>query len=159
MEPEAGWRYLERAYVFLDLGDIDSALADLETGISFDPEDSWLYIEKGNLFLELGDYDAALHEFDRAIEVEPDNTSTYQYKADLLAYDIGDYDAALAELQRCLEVDPGMPWCHLDLGWLYDHLDDTDAAVENLRLFIEFVNPTECSECVEEAQEYIDINS
>ena len=157
LEPDAGWRYLERAFVFLDLGDIDAALTDLETGISFDPEDIGLYIEKGNLLADLGDIDAAIHEFDRAIEVDPFNPSAFEHKAVLL-WDFGEYDAALATFERCLEVDPGFPWCHYNMGWLYDELGDIGAAVERFRSFIEFVNPFDCPDCIEEVQEYIDIN-
>ena len=109
--------------------------------------------------MELGNVDGALGEYDKAIAADPEDPHPYQYKANLLAWDIGDFDAALDVFAQCLDVEPGMPWCLIDLAWLYDHLGQTENAVDSFQLFIENVNPEDCPECVEEAQQYIDQNS
>ena len=65
--PQWSVAYLYRARCHLKLGDTKAALADLETGESYDNTVTDIHIEMGQILYNRVDYEAAFAEFDKAV--------------------------------------------------------------------------------------------
>ncbi|MGB3717399.1 MAG: tetratricopeptide repeat protein [Candidatus Promineifilaceae bacterium] len=160
LDPGAAWRYGDRAYLHQEMGNTDAAVNDYIHASELDPEDPWLLIDLGYFFFdEIGDAEAAFEVWNSAVERHPDNPDAYHARFLYFANIVADYDAALSDLSKCLELDPEKAWCYWERAWLFDTIGDVQAAIEDMQMYIEFVDVEDCPECVEEASDYIESNS
>ena len=69
--PEEALKYYETGAQYVEQGQWDEAVADLEKSIQLDPDLGVAHQALGNAYYTLGRYPEALVAFDRALEIEP----------------------------------------------------------------------------------------
>jgi len=70
--------YMDRGYIFEEMGDFESAIKDYDKGIKIDPDDSDFYEYRGDLYYyKLKDYEKALNDYLFANDLETTTYLTY----------------------------------------------------------------------------------
>ena len=70
-DPRSAIAYLNRSQAYIDAGELDKALADLDVGRGLDPKNPKIYLNRGVIHFMKGEFDAAMVEFDRSLDVSP----------------------------------------------------------------------------------------
>lgn len=104
-ESECHFDYANRANVFYQLGDNDSALIDLQAALDLQPDYPYALNLRGLVYLRLGNQADALTSFTRAIELNP-QALYYNNRADAYAR-LGENDAALLDWDQALRLRAG----------------------------------------------------
>ncbi|NWG17913.1 MAG: tetratricopeptide repeat protein [Chloroflexi bacterium] len=94
-----------RALLYLEQGDTDAALADLNAGISAAPEVAALYVTRAQVYRAQGRLDDALVDYDKALELDGDSIEARAGRAQINVQAEA-FEAALADYSRILELDP-----------------------------------------------------
>ncbi|MCC5823560.1 MAG: tetratricopeptide repeat protein [Planctomycetes bacterium] len=119
--PGAGTREgssLERAREFRAMGDIRSALAELERAIAFNPRFTPALLEAGDLHFELGEIAMAERSFAAAARTEPRNFDA-QFRHAGVLHQLGRMDEAVRAYLRALAVRPNEYDAMLGLSTAY----------------------------------------
>lgn len=115
--------HVNRAIAHIQIGQPETAFADLAAAIKLDPHSPLAFYNRGNLYLDTGRHNLAVADFTSAIAVEPLFALAYYNRG--LAYEQqGDSVAAKADYQRTLALDPS----HEDAR---NHLDSLQATIQN----------------------------
>jgi tetratricopeptide (TPR) repeat protein len=100
--PKNAGAYFSRHFAWMDIGEPQRALEDLNKAIALEPS-SMSFLSRGNVYRHLGEYSKALEDYSRGEAIDP---STWQadvlgllYQADTHAR-LGDEAAALAHCAR-----------------------------------------------------------
>src|SRR5262249_5556639 len=135
MEPDFTEGRVSRATLLLDAGEVDSAEADVRTGLAGRPEEPRLLCLLGRIEQERGALDEARAAFDRALLADPACAPALVDRA-TLAYLCDDLDAAAADLTAALELlgdDPDVLYnravVYQDRGRFADAVADYDRAM------------------------------
>ncbi|SRR5579883_1199200 len=98
--------YVEKAYTSLRQGDVQRAIAELNSAIRVYPSDASLYTERANFRRKnLGDRQGALEDYTQAIRLRPDNALYYLWRSQLY-HEIGDMFKAMADYNTALRLAP-----------------------------------------------------
>lgn len=117
-------------------GDADTALAELNTLLSYHPDDSDALSFRGFLHIANGNSDLAAHDFQQAIDVAPHLLSPV-YGLSIVKRLAGDHSAALALLDAALQKDPSHEACLLDRARLLATKDNLQDAAHDLSTILE----------------------
>lgn len=109
--------HINRAIAHIQIGEQDTALADLAAAIKLDPKSPLAFYNRGNLYLDTGHHDLAIADFTSAIAVEPLFALAY-YNRGLAHEQQGDNVAAIGDYQRTLALDPSHEQAQQHLGEL-----------------------------------------
>ena len=101
----AGVVYLTRARVASRMGDLDRAIADLDTAIENLPRDTDALIERADCFLERDELDKALRDANEAIRLDPKNDDALHVRAEVFLRK-GEIAKAMDDLNECIELNP-----------------------------------------------------
>ncbi|HEX6830303.1 MAG TPA: tetratricopeptide repeat protein [Methyloceanibacter sp.] len=97
--------YSNRGLGNANLGDNDSAIADLGQALRLDPRNAIAYNNRGFTYNNKGEYDRAIADLDQAIALNPENDTAYNNRG--FGYNSkGEYDRAIADLDRALRLNP-----------------------------------------------------
>ncbi|MFC4866545.1 MULTISPECIES: tetratricopeptide repeat protein [Streptomonospora] len=104
LEPTSG-RFLDRAVLRQDIGDLEGALADCDRALEADPEYTHVLAHRGDVHRLRGDLETALRDLDRAIAAKPDEFWAIgrRLKVRLL---LEDYGGALADFRAAPDSVP-----------------------------------------------------
>ena len=91
-------------------GDMDHALADERTALTYAPEEPLLLMNVAYLHLRRSEYKQSLDYLERAQRVAPDNPDVAKL-AGWAYYGLNKLDQAVAEWKRCLGVASRMRKC------------------------------------------------
>jgi len=132
LEERAAWRAL-RADVHTQLGDTDSARADLERAVRMAPELAPPRWRLGFLFLDLGHTSEAHDAFEEAVAREPGSVPA---RVGLARCHLRErrWDQAIALLGPLVDANPREPYFHHLLGTAYRRSGDEDRAASHLAL-------------------------
>jgi tetratricopeptide (TPR) repeat protein len=83
LEPKVGWRYKERAQLYMALYQRDLALKDYTTATRLSPKDFWCFLDRGNFYASVHKYDEALADYSAAIRLADGHPKPYQCRAEL----------------------------------------------------------------------------
>lgn len=72
LNPHQVHYYIYRAYIYISLGDYDSALTNYDSAIAIDPEDVFTYRERASMHYELKHWQSALMDYQRYLVLRPD---------------------------------------------------------------------------------------
>lgn len=100
-----GGVYNLRALLYLEQGNTDAALADLNAGIGAAPDVAALYLTRAEIYRVLGRFEDALMDYDKAVELDGESVEARAGRA-LLNTQAEAFDAALADYNRILELEP-----------------------------------------------------
>lgn len=91
--------YNNRAQALSGLGDLKSALADLNVAIKIEPTNWYHFLERGKVHEQSGSYDLAVADFTKAISLDPKEASSYKARGNCLAK-MGRHEEAKADLAQ-----------------------------------------------------------
>jgi tetratricopeptide (TPR) repeat protein len=101
-----------------ETGDIDGAIADLETAVRMAPGLSTIYSNLGNLYAKKGWLDKAVGQYNRAIQFNPNESKAYHNRAG--AYmTLGRFWDAIRDYDRAISLDPNLIDAHRGLADAY----------------------------------------
>jgi len=124
--------YRRRGYSYINKGDYDKAIADLNQAIRLDPKNVDAYINRGIAYLNLGnavpwgevelhkivEYEKAIADFTQAIKLDPKNARIYYYRAVVheRRFELQD---AVNDCKAALRIDPN----YLPAKELKEHIE------------------------------------
>jgi len=136
---EHSWAYNDRGYAYLNLGNLDAAIADLNKALEINPELALAYSNRGGAYLTLGNLDAAMADLNKALEINPELALAYSNRGG--AYlNLGNYEAAMADFNKALEINPELAEAYGNRGGAYNDLGNLDAAMADFNKALE-INP------------------
>jgi adenylate cyclase len=142
LDPNSAYAHEEKAWVLLDQGRLDEALAEAERAHSLDPANPYAYANMGEAFIALGRFEKALDFFDKAIRLSPhDPVLYYFYGAKARAYnELKQYDQAIEAARQAIAINPSSPLSgYAALGSAYVYTGQSDKSLETcdqaIRLF------------------------
>lgn len=104
--PEAAQGYNMRAREWVQRGDFDRALPDLERAIALEPALPNPWINRGNIRGLRGDYEGSLADLTKAAEIAPAEFDAH-FNRGITLQSMKRYEEAVAALTRALELKPG----------------------------------------------------
>lgn len=105
LDPNGFVPYALRANVYIDKGDYDLAIKDLDRLIELKPRADF-YNNRGHALRRKGDLDRAIEDFNQSIKLDPSDPLAYWNRG--LAYrDKGDASRAADDYKKALSLNPG----------------------------------------------------
>lgn len=100
--------YVQRAWIYLRVGNIANALADCNMAISIKADSAGALDTRGHIELKLGKVDDAIADFTRALTIDPTLGSSHYFRAQ--AYKTaGKDDLAAQDLQKAADLGFSAP--------------------------------------------------
>ncbi|HTP07332.1 MAG TPA: tetratricopeptide repeat protein, partial [Anaerolineae bacterium] len=97
--PTSAEDYNNRGLAYLNKGNYDRALTDLNEAIALNPQLAEAYKNRGDIYGQKGDYDRAIIDLDKAIALNPQSAEAYTDRGE--AYiNKGGYDRAIIDLDK-----------------------------------------------------------
>lgn len=122
VDPRSPIAYLNRSQAYIDAGELDKAMADLDRGRELDPNIPKIYLNRGVIHFMKGEFDAAMKEFDRSIEVSPRFALGFFNRA-LTWGRLGQFGNAVKDLTAAIEIDRTFASAYYYRGLAYKKLD------------------------------------
>lgn len=123
--------YVNSAKEKLQIGNMDDAIADLDTAIEGNA-DSVTYTLRGEAYMQIGNYTKALEDFDTAIDKDSMNAIAFYDRA-LLNTRLENYDAALNDINNALASQSMKPSETLSMRDLYAKRGQLNLWLKNWR--------------------------
>jgi Tfp pilus assembly protein PilF len=102
--PKAAVSYCQRGVEEFQKGDLDAAIADFTTAVTFDPGYPRAYLNRAIVRCRKGQLDEALKDFNKTIELKPDSADAYSGRGSVYI-DLGEYDRAVADFSRAIAIN------------------------------------------------------
>lgn len=93
-----------RAICYMQMKNLDAAIADLTKAISIAPSDASLWSNKGAVYMEKKQFDLAMKDYTRALQIDPKQSEAYEGIGEV-CYKTGQYARAIEYLNRAATVD------------------------------------------------------
>lgn len=125
-----------RAAAYLQTGDYQAALADLERALAARPDDAFTRVLQGSALLDLDRPEEAVAAFDAAVRAEPDYVSAWIGRSaafvemDLADSGVDDAEEAVALAPEDAGALNALCWSLVQAGRAADAMSTCDAAVE-----------------------------
>lgn len=117
------------AFVYVEKGDTEKALAAVRDARAVAPEDVNLILTEANLQIKLGNKDEFAKLMSQALEIDPTNASLY-FNLGVISGEQGDFDKAKEYYTKCIELDPTYVDGYINLGSAL--LEDDKVLVEEM---------------------------
>jgi tetratricopeptide (TPR) repeat protein len=134
-EQLTGTIYSDRALLFLQQNDLQSALKDFEASITAAPDLPDTYSRRARLYLLGGQYQDALKDYDKLIELAPDYSPAYSGRAFANAR-LGNTEQAVSDYDHLIELEPDNAGAYAERGILKLGLTRYDAALVDMNAAI-----------------------
>lgn len=120
--PQDYFAYMKRGSFRAKKGEFDSALLDLNKGISIFQNDYYLFNNRGMIYLSLNKFREAEQDFSKAIEID---SSLYEASLNrgLVYLNIKKYQLALSDFKRAEILAPTNDLVYLNQAILYERMD------------------------------------
>ncbi len=135
--------YNDLAYLFRNKGQVDRALALLQTALAIYPNYAEAHNNLGNIFDEKGQANEAMAEYQKALELNP-NYAQAHYNLGRNLEQKGQLDEAMNQFQMALAIDPYYASAHHNLGNILAQKGQLDEASEQFQAALAF-NPNEAA--------------
>jgi tetratricopeptide (TPR) repeat protein len=83
LDPKYVLAYFNRAFTWLNKGDLNRAIADYSQAVKIDPKYALAYFNRGVVWKHLGNIDRALADFNEAVKLDPELTHELMSRRDL----------------------------------------------------------------------------
>ncbi len=123
--------FLNRGKLYLIMGKLDKAAADVEKAIKLDPSLQEAHLVLGMIERMRGDYDRSLKELNVALEMLPTDPSALMNRAQLFV-ETGRTELALEDLSKILEANPRMLRALENRAYVLEQLGRYDDAINDL---------------------------
>ncbi len=131
-DPRSAIAYLNRSQAYIDAGELDKALADLDVGRGLDPKNPKIYLNRGVIHFMKGEFDAAIVEFDRSLDVSPRFAVGYFNRA-LTWGRLGQFGKAVDDLTAAVGIDQNFALAYYYRGLAYRKLNLPDRALADFK--------------------------
>ncbi len=128
--------YQLRVTTLLEMGQVESAVADAETMFQLAPEDEQSLLALGEVHYMRGNISQALEHFIAATEINPFNEKAYLNIA-LLLNEQGKKSEAIEKLDEAIEVNPNSPLLFHYRGKVKLETGDSKGSAEDLKRSLE----------------------
>ena len=109
--------YFERAEFYIELEELEKAMADYDKAISLTPVAD-LFNARGGLHMRMGNLDAGLADFERAVQANPADAMAYTNRGAAHSK-LGDVDAAIADYGLAIQLEPNYPNSYANRAYAY----------------------------------------
>jgi tetratricopeptide (TPR) repeat protein len=135
--PRYPWIHSSRAVVYMNAGDVDSAVQALQAELRNFPDHHSARLELGEALLKAGDTARAAEHLVRLKEedVSPADRVALNHSLAKAYRDLGQLEKALTASRRALELDPDFPDGHYLLAQLYEQAGQADLARRQMDTF------------------------
>ena len=120
--------YRTRACAYLEIRDLDHAIADYTEVIQRSPEDRSAYIDRGGAYYAKKDFENAIADCTRAIQLNPRDIRAYLDRGIAFAAK-RDADRAIADYDEVIRLSPKYKEAYLGRGGAYLVKRDLDRAI------------------------------
>lgn len=129
--PEVAAAYRDRAYLYIKLNKMDSAVTDLTSAINLDPQSAEALGYRGAIYVETKQPDLAIIDLNKAIKLNP---SAYQYynNRGLAYYQKGQYEQAIKDFSTLITMDTLNAAAYRHRGNLYTYANKPALAIADI---------------------------
>lgn len=107
-EPRIKAAYLQRrAYAFVEKGEIELALKDLDEAVALDPSLPDALHERAYVLGELGEFRRALQDLESEVALRPSHPEAYEERA-YVRHNLGNFEGAYADRLKAETLRPGV---------------------------------------------------
>lgn len=130
--------YIGRATLFLDLGDPDAAVADVQTVLKSNPDNARALHIRAAAMLSIGKLEAAASDFERALRAgESDERVQSLIGLALVLIEQGNTAEATARLDEVEKIDPDEGELHYARAALEEKLGNYDGAARHIEMALQ----------------------
>ncbi len=115
--------YLHHAAIYLNMGEYEKAVQQLDRALESDPTCIQAYYDRGLAYAQWQHYEQAIADFSRAIELDPRYADAY-YNRGLMRARQGDFEQALADYDQAIALNPDAPLVYNSRGNVYHRHKD-----------------------------------
>jgi tetratricopeptide (TPR) repeat protein len=141
IDPRNTIAYLDRGQAYIDAGELDKALADLDKLEELEPENLKIYNNRGIIHFKRGEYDKALNEFNRCIALNPRFQLGYLNRAILWGH-VREFEKSIRDLTAAIEINKNFYLAYYYRGLAYKELNFLDRALADFKAAYK-ISPTE----------------
>jgi Tol biopolymer transport system component/Tfp pilus assembly protein PilF len=123
--------YLSKAQDYLNDGELDKALAEVEHAIEVAPDFPSAYFVQGLVYKRMDDLENALAAYTRTIELDPEYVQAYNNRGQIYQA-MGDLEAAIADWTTAIELNPEYVTGYYNRATAYIELGDFEAATADV---------------------------
>ena len=128
--------YIQRAKIFLEKKQSDSALPDIKKVLEIDSSNASAYIVLSDIYFAKGKFENCLNALQKSIILDKKNKIALLKLGELEFY-LKNYDKAFEYIQQSLAIDNINPEAYLMLGMAYKEIGDTAKAIKNFQTVVE----------------------
>lgn len=120
--------HLNRAIAYLQKGDGERGLADLNAAIALEPGFVGAYYNRALYYHRAGEFERAKADYGKAVQLDPSMINAYGNRGGI-HYLQGDFDAALKDFETALQLAPDNAGLVHQIGVVYLAKGDVDRAI------------------------------
>jgi tetratricopeptide (TPR) repeat protein len=128
--PTSYFAYSSLGGYFLQKGDLEKALANVNQSIGLFPFEPDTYIERGRIYQKQNLPDFAFVDYTKAIEINPTKHVAYLNRSVIFATNYDDLTSALKDLETAISIKPNYVEAHLNRGVIFEKMGRFDEAIE-----------------------------
>ena len=130
------YNYYRRAKSYIDVGEYELALADINSALEARPDAFGPLRKEGYILTELGRYEEAMDVFNHAVSLYKTKYEIYQSRARLF-WALEEYDKAHQDLLKAIEINPKSAYAWKRKGILnHYHLNNSEQAIKDLTIAV-----------------------
>lgn len=141
--PRNARAHLDRAKAYTDAGEMDKALADLDTAEKLEPENATISNDRGFIYFKRGENDKALNEYNRSLALDPRFELGYLNRA-ILWGRMREFEKTVQDLTTAIEINEHFYLAYYYRGIAYKELRSFDRALADFKAAYQ-VSPTEAA--------------
>ena len=130
--------YYNRALLFLNIGDVERALADYDAALHVNPDYALALWDKALIEADMEEFEAALEGLDRVLELSPYSAAIIYKDKGNIYYKMEEWEKSLQAFNQSLELDPYYTYAYKGRGSLYTALNRFDEAENDLLKALEY---------------------
>ena len=134
------------AECYMGMGDLNSALENIDKAVEMDPEDIDYISTRANIYWRMGRKDEAIAEMTKCIEANPES-GPYYYGRGWFKKRNNDLDGAMEDITTSLVFNPSNSFAYLSRGCMYALKGDSAKAEEDWKKCIELGTESGDSGC------------
>lgn len=134
--PKAPHALNNRGDAYFNSQQIDLAIADFSSAISYNDKYAQAYYNRGNAYGQTGKAKEALSDLNNAIKFDPDNANAYNKRGQANAV-LGNTNNAINDFNKALQLKPDLTEVYYNLGITYINTNQKELACSNLKMAVD----------------------
>ena len=131
--PSDLYALLGRAEIYLNLGQNDKAIEDMNKAIELHPKNTSALNMRGAFFSEIGRQREAMADVQASLKIDKNNLEGYFVRG-LVYADLGKYAEAIKDFDKVIQMDYTFYKAYYDRGVCYEGLGEVDEACKNFEI-------------------------